>query len=109
MDKYDDRVPVCTIGSGTRYDGKVWYESLSSIRSINGISTSHVEKSMLTVGDEVTVIFKNKPYHSVVDPASDSDGSQGKLASPLTRGNNLEEMLERPLTTRVPVQDRQPC
>jgi hypothetical protein len=36
MDRYRDRVPVRTIGSGTRYDGKVWYESLGRIRSING-------------------------------------------------------------------------
>ena len=71
MDKYRDRVPVRTLGSGTRYDGKIWYESLSSICSINGKPTSNVEKSMLSAGDHVTVLFKNKPFQGVVDPTGD--------------------------------------
>lgn len=47
MDKYSDRIPVCTISSSTRYDRKVWYESLGSICSINGKPVSYVEKSVI--------------------------------------------------------------
>ena len=69
MDRYKDRVPVRTIDSGTRYDGKVWYELLSSIRCINGIPTScNVEKEMLNDGDQVTLMYKNRTYSGVVDP-----------------------------------------
>ena len=25
MDRYNDRVPIRTVSSGTRYDGRVWY------------------------------------------------------------------------------------
>ena len=72
MDKYRDRVPIRTIGSGTRYDGKIWYELLSSICSINGTPASNVEKSMLSAGDQVTILFQNKIYGGVVDPTSES-------------------------------------
>lgn len=58
MDRYDDRVPIRTLSSGTRYDGRVWYELLSSIRSVNGTSVSDVEKSMLKHGDRVTLDLK---------------------------------------------------
>ena len=31
MDRYIGQIPIRTLGSGTRYDGRVWYEFLSSI------------------------------------------------------------------------------
>ena len=71
MDKYGDRVPVRTLGSGTRYNDKIWYQSLSSICSINGNPTSNVKKSMLSTCDQMTVLFKNKPFQGVVDPTGD--------------------------------------
>ena len=100
MDRYRDRVPVRTIGSGTRYDGKVWFESLCSIRSINGTPTSNVEKSMLNAGDLVTIVFKNRTYSGVVDLTGDvavreeSDGSPTKSpssAAPQSRDGTREE------------------
>ena len=37
MDGYSDRVPVTTEGSGTRYDGRVWYEPLRSLKIVNDV------------------------------------------------------------------------
>ena len=114
MDKYSDRVPVRTFGSGTRYDGKVWYEMLSSICSINGKPTSNVEKSMLTAGDKVTVMFKNKPYPGVVDPTADDEvpalDSRDVHALGLGERQPRQE-LGKPtgvLGGQEPTQDRQP-
>ena len=55
MDRYTDRVPVQTEGSDTKYDDRVWYEPLSSIRTVNGKPTVDLKKSMLQEGDQVTV------------------------------------------------------
>ena len=124
MDKYRDRVPVRTVGSGTHYDGKIWYESLSSICSINGKPTSDVKKSMLTAGDQVTVTFNNKTYHGVVDPTGDLAGPESE--APLTahappppslldsRDDTQGKLddgsppLENPLAEQDPTQDGQP-
>ena len=67
MDLYVDRVPVRTIGSGTKYDGKIWYERLSSIRSVNGKPAVDLKKSMLQEGDKVTVEYKNRTYQGEVE------------------------------------------
>jgi len=67
MDRYRDRVPVRAVGSGTKYDGKIWYEHLSSIRSVNGKPVVDVKKSMLQEGDKVTVEYKNKTYEGEVE------------------------------------------
>lgn len=67
MDHYKDRVPVCTFSSGTNYDGRVWYELLSSIRYINDKPVEVEEKSMLKSGDRVTLEYKTKTYHGIVD------------------------------------------
>ena len=66
MDRYNDRVPVRTFGSGTHYDGRVWYELLRSIRTVNGSKVSLLEKSMLKQGDRVTLEYKSKTYSGVV-------------------------------------------
>ena len=67
MDLYVNRVPVRTIGSGTKYDGKIWYERLSSIRSVNGKPAVDLKKSMLQEGDKVTVEYKNRTYQGEVE------------------------------------------
>ena len=54
MNCYVDQVPVRTIGSGTKYDGRIWYECLSSIRSVNGKPAVHLKQLMLQEGDKVT-------------------------------------------------------
>ena len=58
MHRFADRVPVRTEGSGTRYDGRVWYELLSCISSVNGKPVDRsrsLEKSVLHQGDQVTM------------------------------------------------------
>ena len=37
-DCYIDCFPVRTEGSGTRYDGRVWYENLSTLKNVSGVS-----------------------------------------------------------------------
>lgn len=123
MDKYSDRVPVRTIGSGTRYDGKVWYESLSSICSINGTPARNVEKSMLAAGDQVTIMFQSKIYRGVVDPTGESAGQAGNTSPaslttpPLlqwesgTRGGPTQDndpRQEKLIARQEPTQDKQP-
>ena len=73
MDRYNDRVPIRTVSSGTRYDGRVWYELLSSIQSVNGTSVSEVAKSMLKHGDRVTLEYKKRTYEGVVDVETVTD------------------------------------
>ena len=69
MDRYDHRVPIRILSSSTRYNGRVWYEPLASIRSINGTSVTEgqVEKSMLKHGDRVTLEYKNRTCQLLVD------------------------------------------
>ena len=69
MDRYIDRVPIRTQGSGTRYDGKVWYELLSSIRSVNGttVMQGQLKKSTLNQGDRVSLEYHGRTYHGIVD------------------------------------------
>ena len=67
MNRFDDRVPICTVGSGTHYDGRVWYEPLRSIHSVNGKPVVDVEKSSLRGGDRVTLEYKAKIYCAVVE------------------------------------------
>ena len=67
IDWYDYPIPVRTVSSGTHYDGRIWYELLSSIRSINGSPVAKLENSMLTGGDRVTINYNAKTYHSIVD------------------------------------------
>ena len=67
MDRYIGRIPIRTLGSGTRYDGRVWYELLSSIRSVNGtpVVQGQLERSMLNQGDRVTLEYQSRTYHMV--------------------------------------------
>ena len=69
MDRYIGRIPIRTLGSGTRYDGRVWYELLSSIRSVNGtpVVQGQLERSMLNQGDRVTLEYQSKTYRGIVD------------------------------------------
>jgi len=77
MDCYVNRVPVRIIGSGTKYDDRIWYEHLSSIRSVNGKPVVDLKKSMLQEGDKVTVEYKNRTYQGDVEaPAPEPDQLQ---------------------------------
>ena len=69
MDRYIDRVLIRTQGSGTRYDGRVWYELLSSIRSVNGttVMQGQLKKSTLNQGDRVSLEYHGRTYHGIVD------------------------------------------
>ena len=69
MDRYIDRVPIRTQGSGTCYDGRVWYELLSSIRSVNGttVMQGQLKKSTLNQGDRVSLEYHGRTYHGIVD------------------------------------------
>ena len=59
MSRYRDCIPVRTEGSGTRYDGRVWYEYLSSLKFVNGLAADKpLEKSDLKHGDRITVEFE---------------------------------------------------
>jgi hypothetical protein len=113
MDRYADRVPVRTVGSGTHYDGRIWYELLKSIRSINGKPVVTMEKSMLTCGDSVTIEYKNKTYHGIVDtkPAEQSGGSgscsEENAVGPVNPPPTQDEPHESrgPLTSPPPPQE----
>ena len=88
MHRFANRVPVRTDGSGTRYDGRVWYELLSCISSVNGKPVDRsrsLEKSVLHQGDQVTMEYQNRTYHGVVDMPSDSEseGQESHSNSPL--------------------------
>ena len=70
MDHFADRVPIRTLGSGTKYDGRVWYKRLSTIRNVNGVDVDRskpLDKSTLKQGDRVTIEYKNKTYHGKVN------------------------------------------
>ena len=69
MDRYVNRVPVRTVDSGTKYNGRIWYKRLSSIRNVNGKPAVDLKKSMLQEGDKVmlTVEYKNKNYQGEVE------------------------------------------
>ena len=67
MDHYIDCLAVWAFGSGTRYDGKIWYELFSTIRSISGIPIAKaVENLMLSEGHSVTIEYKKRIYHGIV-------------------------------------------
>ena len=58
MDRYIDNVPAHTEGSGARYDGRVWYKHLSTLKSVNSVPVDllkPLEKSDLKHGDKVKV------------------------------------------------------
>ena len=44
MSQYLEKVRVITVGSGTEYDGEVWYEDISSIQTVNGVPVKEREK-----------------------------------------------------------------
>ena len=69
MDHYIGRIPNRTLGSSTHYDGRVWYELLSSIRSVNGtpVVQGQLERSMLNQGDCITLEYQSRTYHGIVD------------------------------------------
>ena len=64
MDRYSDRVPVRTKGSGTQYDGRVLNEPLRSLKTVNDVP---VETPDLKHGDNVTVAFEGKIFSGVID------------------------------------------
>ena len=101
MDLYVDRVPIRTEGSGTKYDGKIWYEPLSSIRSVNGkVAPVNLSKSMVQEGDQVTLEYKNKTYRGVVEVPSASAGKHSLAVEP--------DRTEPPLVGRHSPRKRRP-
>lgn len=84
-----------------------------SIRSINGKPVITVEKSMLTCGDSVTIEYKNKTYHGIVDtkPAEQSGGSgscsEENAVGPVNPPPTQDEPHESrgPLTSPPPPQE----
>ena len=66
-----DCIPVRTEGSGTRYDGQVWYELISSLKTVNDVAVQDldtaVEKSSLKHGDRVTLEFEVKTFCGIID------------------------------------------
>ena len=109
MNRYEDRVHIRTTGSGTHYDGRVWYELLTSIRSVNGelISASGgpLDKSRLKPGDRITLEYKSKIYHGVVEIDStdspplrqeQSDSSSSPQLEQPTQANSLSQEAEEP-------------
>ena len=66
-----DCIPVRTEGSGTRYDGQVWYELISSLKTVNDVAVQDldtaVEKSSLKHGDRVTLEFEVKTFCGTID------------------------------------------
>ena len=77
MSHHTDHVPVRTEGSGTRYDGGVWYEPISSLKTVNGIAVEdlevELERSQLKRGDKVTLEFDGKMFSGVIESASPPD------------------------------------
>lgn len=72
MDR-EDVVPVRTEGSGTKYDGRVWYEQLESIKTLNNIPvTKQLVKADLKHGDKVTIEYEGKTFAGIIDYGSDS-------------------------------------
>ena len=71
MSRRADHVPVRTEGSGTRYDGRVWYELVTSIKTVNGVAVVDIEapldKASLKHGDKVTLEFEGKCYSGEID------------------------------------------
>lgn len=66
-----NKVPVRTEGSGTHYDGKVWYELVSSLKTVNGVAVAEMEppleKAQLKHGDKVTLEFEGKCFSGEID------------------------------------------
>ena len=71
MSRRHNQVPVRTEGSGTQYDGRVWYELISSLRTVNGVAVEDIgtplDKSHLKQGDRVTLDFDGKIFSGVID------------------------------------------
>ena len=71
MSRRADHVPLRTEGSGTRYDGRVWYELVTSIKTVNGVAVVDMEtpldKASLKHGDKVTLEFEGKCYSGEID------------------------------------------
>ena len=85
MDRFTDRVPIRTIERGSRYDGKVYFEKLSSIRAVNGQPVTNLEKSALKHGDSVSYVYRNKTFAGFIETS--------ETALPVMEG---EELLDSP-------------
>ena len=72
MSQYLEQVPVRTVGSGTQYDGEVWYEDISSIKTVNGVSVKDKDKLIFKHGDKVTLEFEGKTFCGMIDFESSS-------------------------------------
>ena len=82
MERYPDLVPVKTVEKGSRYYGRVYFERLSSIKTVNGQPVSNLEKSFLKHGDSVTYIYRNKTFAGIIDLYADALSESESQDSP---------------------------
>ena len=91
MSHHADHVPVKTKGSGTWYNGAVWYEPISSLKSVNGIAVEdlevELERSQLKHGDKVTLEFDGKMFSGVIESASLPDSPRKEHPSSPTHSS----------------------
>ena len=71
ISQHADHMPVRTERSETWYDRRVWYEVISSLRTVNGVAMEDMEtpldKSNLKQGSKVTLDFDGKVFSGVID------------------------------------------
>ena len=82
-------IPVRAVGSGTEFDNEIWYELISTIKTVNNLPVEDrdtpLEKSDLKDGDRVTVEYEGKTFEGVVDleslspPDSPAERTPSKL------------------------------
>ena len=87
--KADEYVPVRAVGSGTEFDNEIWYELISTIKTVNNLPVEDrhtpLGKSDLKDGDRVTVEYEGKTFEGVVDleslspPDSPAERTPSKL------------------------------
>ena len=95
MDRYADRVPVRIEGSGTRYDGRVWYEHVNSIKTVNGIAVeTPLEKSGLKHEDEVTLEYEGKTFAGMIDLESTAVRSSPHPPNEQQGAQNTTQLLD---------------
>ena len=87
--KADEYVPVRTEGSGTEFDNDVWYELISTIKTVNNLPLEDREtplgKADLKDGDRVRLEYEGKTFAGVTDleslspPDSPAERTPSKL------------------------------
>ena len=91
-------VPVRTVGSGTQYDGEVWYEDISSIKTVNGVPVTDKEKAIFRHGDKVTLEFEGNIFCGVIDFESSSPPESPRRKSTDVRQEGASRKRKLPST-----------